>query len=677
MRRVSTSESLSISNLFLSFLERGQKSGMGIALLFLYYLLCTVQIHSQTFKVEGSVFAADTIPVKYAEVTFTFADDTTQKFSTLTDSSGNYNLDIIVTSLGDDGPATPTSFELAQNYPNPFLTETAILFKLNEHSNVSLVIYDILGQEVRRFNIGEKLSGVHGITWDGRNNFNLRVAPGVYIYQLLNGKEKLTKKMVYGMGETKIPEINLSFYNDLRKNDNVYKDDLIFTVEIKNSDSTKPKIYSQISESITIQDDIILNFIVEKIDIITLNIQGNITTISEPVRYVEVTVVNASDTTKKFSAITDSSGNYGLSISTYADELVFNAGIESTDSTQPDIYSNIYGDILIQRDTTLNFVLEAVTGPWTKVKRGLEGWLWDINFPDSINGWAVGFYGVILHSNDKGESWQEQISPVEEILSAVDFIDSSNGWICGQSSILKTTNGGKSWNVKYSENLNEGSFRDIQFLNKQIGFAVGGRDFLSFTPILLSTIDGGETWQDVTPQGLSTLTHISIVDENNIWISGYGGVILFSADLGLTWTIKSINVNAYWFNTIQFVDQYNGWIGCDDDDSYLRQFLRTTDGGNTWEPVPTETYPPLGSGVHAIFFVDSLNGWLAPVIGFAPRSIVNTTDGGQTWELLPEGIELGSVKSFSFINKNLGWAVGTERLNGVSMGVILRYKKPQ
>jgi hypothetical protein len=218
--------------------------------------------YCQTFYIEGKVSIADTIPVKYAEVTFTLANDTTQKFSTLTDSSGNYKLDIVITSLGYDDPAAPTSFELAQNYPNPFLTETAILYKLNEHSNLSLVIYDILGQEVRRFNIGEKIAGMHGIRWDGRNNFNQKVAPGIYIYQLLNGKEHLTKKMVYGMGESRIPDINLSFHNNIMKNNDVQREVFVFTVEIKNLSITEPQIHDTIFVNISLEKDTVVNFIV-------------------------------------------------------------------------------------------------------------------------------------------------------------------------------------------------------------------------------------------------------------------------------------------------------------------------------------------------------------------------------------------------------------------------------
>jgi len=122
--------------------------------------------------------------------------------------------------------------------------------------------------------------------------------------------------------------------------------------------------------------------------------------------------------------------------------------------------------------------------------------------------------------------------------------------------------------------------------------------------------------------------------------------------------------------TIQFIDHYNGWFGCTDDVSY--GFYRTTDGGNTWVQGPHELYLTLG--IASFYFVDNFNGWLAPILGIEASAIINTTDGGQTWGLLPEGTSLSNISSLCFINKNLGWAVGSEPINHNAKAVILRYK---
>lgn len=85
----------------------------------------------------------------------------------------------------------PTSMELAQNYPNPFNPSTNIQFGIPEASQVSLTIYNPLGQKVATL-ISERMSaGSYTITWDASN------APsGVYFYRLDAGGSSSTKKML-------------------------------------------------------------------------------------------------------------------------------------------------------------------------------------------------------------------------------------------------------------------------------------------------------------------------------------------------------------------------------------------------------------------------------------------------------------------------------------------------
>lgn len=85
--------------------------------------------------------------------------------------------------------------------------------------------------------------------------------------------------------------------------------------------------------------------------------------------------------------------------------------------------------------------------------------------------------------------------------------------------------GGENWEVKYHKDLGEGRFRDIQFLDANIGFVVGGRESFGSTGVLLKTNAGGKTWQQASLSKLSTLTHISIVDKKNIWVCGFGGTL--------------------------------------------------------------------------------------------------------------------------------------------------------
>jgi photosystem II stability/assembly factor-like uncharacterized protein len=115
-----------------------------------------------------------------------------------------------------------------------------------------------------------------------------------------------------------------------------------------------------------------------------------------------------------------------------------------------------------------------------------------------------------LNTGDKGKSWKKLASPTQETLVSIDFVDNRNGWICSRNSIIKTINGGESWEIIYGKDLGEGYFRDIKFLNENIGFAVGGKGSFGSIGFLIKTEDGGKTWQQASLNNLPTLTHISI-----------------------------------------------------------------------------------------------------------------------------------------------------------------------
>lgn len=86
-------------------------------------------------------------------------------------------------------------FILDQNYPNPFNPTTNISFSLATLQNVKIVVYDMLGREMKTlFNgpaIGENL-----ITWDGTNQNGQQVSTGMYLYKLEAGSKTITKKML-------------------------------------------------------------------------------------------------------------------------------------------------------------------------------------------------------------------------------------------------------------------------------------------------------------------------------------------------------------------------------------------------------------------------------------------------------------------------------------------------
>ncbi|MEE9169702.1 MAG: T9SS type A sorting domain-containing protein [bacterium] len=86
-----------------------------------------------------------------------------------------------------------------QNYPNPFVANkisTTLTFDLPIQDNVKVVVYNLLGEQVRTLISGSREAGAYKITWDGRDDRNMIVAAGIYIYQLKTSQTTCTKKML-------------------------------------------------------------------------------------------------------------------------------------------------------------------------------------------------------------------------------------------------------------------------------------------------------------------------------------------------------------------------------------------------------------------------------------------------------------------------------------------------
>ena len=93
--------------------------------------------------------------------------------------------------------ALPLANSLSQNYPNPFNPETTIPYALSSDAIVSLTIYNIAGQVVRKLVDGEALAaGQYQAVWDGRSESGASVASGMYFYLIHAGDYVAKRKMV-------------------------------------------------------------------------------------------------------------------------------------------------------------------------------------------------------------------------------------------------------------------------------------------------------------------------------------------------------------------------------------------------------------------------------------------------------------------------------------------------
>ncbi len=115
------------------------------------------------------------------------------------DNSNNesgYSNQATVTTLNILNDNLPLEYTLSQNTPNPFNPITEIEFWIPNDENVIIVIYDLMGNEIKTLVDEYKIVGQHKVNWDGNDNSGHSVSGGIYFYQIQAGDFIQTRKMV-------------------------------------------------------------------------------------------------------------------------------------------------------------------------------------------------------------------------------------------------------------------------------------------------------------------------------------------------------------------------------------------------------------------------------------------------------------------------------------------------
>ncbi|MCX6151789.1 MAG: YCF48-related protein [Ignavibacteriales bacterium] len=288
------------------------------------------------------------------------------------------------------------------------------------------------------------------------------------------------------------------------------------------------------------------------------------------------------------------------------------------------------------------------TNLWEPMSKGNRNSLNDVFFIDEKEGWCVGTYGCILHTSNGGNIWEEQRSPIDSVLFKVKFLNHFEGWIAGYYTVVHTTDGGKNWEVR---NDLYGWFVDVDFFDDKNGLLI------ERTGAVLRTTDGGINWQLVNDNPLSErLTSIAIVNENEAWIGGWLG-LGHTTDKGATIQWYKIP-NLSLVRDIQFVDNNYGFLIND-----FAQFMKTTDGGWSWDEIPRGTGLELGP-IQTFYMLDQNNGW---IYWDYKGGLIRNVKVNYTISALEYGqYSVPAITKIYFINSNLGWAVGAG-------GTILKY----
>ncbi|MGZ8463170.1 MAG: WD40/YVTN/BNR-like repeat-containing protein [Candidatus Deferrimicrobiaceae bacterium] len=150
---------------------------------------------------------------------------------------------------------------------------------------------------------------------------------------------------------------------------------------------------------------------------------------------------------------------------------------------------------------------------------------------------AVGDHGIVLLSDTDGADFRQAKSvPVRSTLTAVCFIDEKTGWAVGQwGVVLRTDDAGESWTVQRSDTTVDQPLFSVYFRDKDRGWAVG------LWSLVLSTRDGGRTWTSVRlsppPGGKKADLNLQKIFANRmgtLFVAAEQGTVLWSYD-GENW----------------------------------------------------------------------------------------------------------------------------------------------
>jgi hypothetical protein len=100
------------------------------------------------------------------------------------------------TDIKEIQKSQPAAYFLGNNYPNPFNPNTKFRYTIAEGRNVSIIIYDITGIKVAELVNSFQNAGTYEATWNGKDDSDKQVASGTYIYTIMAGNFKQSKKMI-------------------------------------------------------------------------------------------------------------------------------------------------------------------------------------------------------------------------------------------------------------------------------------------------------------------------------------------------------------------------------------------------------------------------------------------------------------------------------------------------
>ena len=300
--------------------------------------------------------------------------------------------------------------------------------------------------------------------------------------------------------------------------------------------------------------------------------------------------------------------------------------------------------------------------------------------------WASGQRGTVVHTRDGGARWTRDTIPgagmldLRAIAATSDMI--AHAISIGDSSrVYRTTDGGRTWSLRWSA-TRKGTFLDaIRFWDARHGIAMS--DPVDGKLLLIVTSDGGDSWQEIPADRLppalqgeggfaASGTCLTVFGSSHVWIATGGAAasrVYHSPDRGRTWTVHDTPLRAgvpsAGVFSVAFRDSLHGVIAGGD---YEKPALRgrnlavTADGGTTWTATDSASTP---AGYRsAVAFVPGTRANTLVAVGLTGTDV--SVDGGATWK----SVDSTAYNSVAFASSSAGWAVGPKGRIARWSGVI-------
>ncbi len=314
------------------------------------------------------------------------------------------------------------------------------------------------------------------------------------------------------------------------------------------------------------------------------------------------------------------------------------------------------------------FSLNFAQAQWIKQISGTDASFRSIHAVSKKVVWAGGSRGTVLRTTNGGNSWQIILVKDAENLDFRDIFGvndkiayamSAGEAEKGAAKIFKTTNGGASWNVILHHTEKGVFFDSMDFWNEKEGILIG--DPIDDKPFIIRTLDGGNTWNRIPKEKLPTILEgeasfassgtCAVTQANGkAWLNSQSR-IFFTPDRGETWQVYKTPFKQGQTSGIFGLHFWNENQGIAVGGDYKNDKVKTDnvaithDAGKTWEFLAAATPDGLKE-----------SGWMLPnnnllLVGTSGTSLLD--EDGSAWKAIDD-------ESFHAIScfKDACWAIG-------------------